>query len=148
LLSLSSTVLILLGQTVVEARHVLLFEIRNIYSYPWLLLHFRFSLQNTSPALFVTFEPTTSSAKRSYNNTVHCCVSQQRPALTGGTVRDVVPIPHSAEDFLRNIPYRYEMWEQRKVHYGIPAYTGPFRALVCPEIVSNICDGLLCTATQ
>jgi hypothetical protein len=34
----------------------------------------------------------------------------------------------------------YEIQEQKKFRYGIPAYTGPFRALVSSEVLSTPMD--------
>jgi hypothetical protein len=51
----------------------------------------------------------------------------------------ILTAPQFAKASLRNIPYRYAFLERRiasnkfkdrkKFRYGIPAYTGPFRAL-------------------
>jgi hypothetical protein len=63
-------------------------------------------------------------------------------------VQDVIySIPHFAKALLRNMPYRYVSVEKRSVdmkfrntkkfRYGVPAYTGSYRALVLNEIFED-----------
>jgi hypothetical protein len=75
---------------------------------------------NGTPLLCLT----TSSDRRSYSNTVHCCVVRQLSTLIGSTVRDV---PHSDTALLRNIPY----------HYVPVCYTGIYRPIQSTVSISK-----------